>query len=104
MNINAMLKQAQGLQKKMEEVKAEILHMEYEGKSGGGLLSVVLKGDGKIKSVSIDSSLCNLSEKEVLEDLIVAAFNDAKDRFEKDSQDKMGGLMNNMMPGVKMPF
>ncbi|NDB82095.1 MAG: YbaB/EbfC family nucleoid-associated protein [Alphaproteobacteria bacterium] len=104
MNITDMLKQAQGLQKKMEEIKEEISQMEYHGKSGGGLVSIALKGDGKMKSVSLDPSLCVPAEKEVLADLIVAAFNDAKEKQDKDSQERMGNIMGGMVPGFKMPF
>ncbi|MDX1917430.1 MAG: YbaB/EbfC family nucleoid-associated protein [Rickettsiaceae bacterium] len=104
MNFNEVIKQAGDFQKKMEAMKQEMYNMEFEGKAGGGLVNVTLKGDGKIKFLKLDESLCNPSEKEVLEDLIVAAFNDAKEKHEKDSQARMGSLMGGFLPGFKLPF
>ena len=106
MNINQMLKQAQAMQKKMSELKDKMANAEYVGKSGGGLVSLTVTGDGQIRGVSIDKSLINPEEKEILEDLIVAAFNDAKNKVDSDSQTQLSSAFDGMglPPGFKMPF
>lgn len=105
MNINQLMKQAQAMQKKMQEFKDKMSDAEYTGKSGGGLVVIAINGESTLKSISIDPSLLQPSEKEMLEDLIVAAFNDAKSKLEADSQNQlssMGGM--GLPPGLKMPF
>ncbi len=105
MNINQLMKQAQSMQKKMQEFKDKMASSEYTGKSGGGLVSLVINGDTILKSISIDSSLLKESEKEMLEDLIVAAFNDAKNKLDSDSQNQLSGLGGmGLPPGFKMSF
>lgn len=104
MDINQLMKQAQAMQGKMKEMQKEIATKTYEGKSGGGLVSVVMSGEGKMNNVSIDPSLLKESEKEMLEDLIVAAHNDAKTKAEEDSKGKMSsafGDLGNLPPGLK---
>lgn len=105
-NINALLQQAQGMQKKMQEVQEEIANKEYYGKSGGGLVSITLNGRSEMKKVSIDPSLLKESEKEILEDLVLAAFNDVKNKVDADSQNSISDIFANMPlpPGIKMPF
>lgn len=106
MNINQLMKQAQEMQKKMASLKEKMAQAEYEGKSGGGLVTVVLTGESILKSISIDKSIIVAEEKEVLEDLIVAAFNDAKNKADDDSQNQLSSSMGGMgLPsGFKMPF
>lgn len=106
MNMMEMMKQAQSLQKKIEEAQNRANEIEAEGKSGGGLVSVLINGDKEVKKVSIDKSLISADEAEVLEDLLVAAFNDAKTKVEdavaKEMQAVAAGLP--LPPGMKLPF
>src|SRR6476620_7197377 len=98
-----MMKQAAQLQSKMQELQAELEQMEIEGAAGGGLVTVKLTGKGDLKAVKIDDSLMKPGEKEILEDLLVAAHADAKRKSEALLQDKMkeltGGLP--LPPGLK---
>tara|TARA_Y100000590_G_scaffold385620_1_gene457860 strand:- start:4203 stop:4526 length:324 start_codon:yes stop_codon:yes gene_type:complete len=105
-NIGNMMKQAQQIQKKMSEAQEKLKSIEVEGSSGGGMVKVISTAKGEIKKVSIDSSLMKDSEKEITEDLIVAAINDAKQKAESAAQEEMknitGGLA--LPPGMKLPF
>lgn len=103
---NDMMKQAAGLQKKMEDVQEEIAAMEAVGAAGAGLVKVVLNGKGFASSVSIDPKMFVEEDREVLEDLITAAINDAKAKLETDSQEKMRALTEGLPlpPGMKLPF
>src|ERR1700750_3331740 len=99
-----LMKQAAELKSKMEAMQAELDQLEVEGSSGGGLVSVKLSGKGEMKSVKIDNSLIKPEEKEIVEDLIVAAFGDARRKAEMLVQEKMkavtGGLP--LPPGLKL--
>ena len=105
-NISNMMKQAQQMQKKMAEVKEKLSSIEVEGVSGGGMVKVIASAKGDIKRVIIDDSLMKTEEKEMTEDLIVAAINDAKQKGEAVSQEEMkaitGGI--SLPPGMKLPF
>ena len=105
-NIGNMMKQAQQLQKKMAEAQEKLNSIQVEGSSGGGLVKVIATAKGDIKSIIIDDSLMIKEEKEMTEDLIVAAINDAKQKGEAASQEEMksvtGGI--SLPPGMKMPF
>ena len=105
-NIGNMMKQAQQLQKKMAEAQEKLDSIEVEGISGGGLVKVIATAKGNIKNIYIDDSLMIKEEKEITEDLIVAAINDAKQKGEIASQEEMksvtGGIP--LPPGMKMPF
>ena len=105
-NINNMMKQAQQLQKKMSEVQEKLNSIEVEGISGGGLVKVTATAKGDIKRITLDDSLLSKEEKEMTEDLIVAAINDAKQKGGAASQEEMkavtGGIP--LPPGMKMPF
>ena len=105
-NLGNMMKQAQQLQKKMSEAQDKLNDIEVEGSSGGGLIKVIATAKGNIKSIYIDNSLINLNEKEVLEDLIVAASNDAKKKGEAAAQEQMKSLTGGLPlpPGMKLPF
>ena len=100
------MKQAQEMQKKMKELQEGLANLEIEGSSGGGLVSVKVNGKGEVKKIKIDPSLMKPEETEILEDLIVAAFNEAKKKAEEASAEEMkkmpGGL--NLPPGFKLPF
>lgn len=106
MNIQQIMKQAQAVQKKVAEAQEKLANAEYEGLSGGNMLKVVINGKGELKSIKIDPSLIDPSDPEVLEDLIVAAFNNAK----KDADEAANGAMSSAMggmglpPGFKLPF
>ena len=87
-----LMKQAGQLQAKMQELQAELDTIEVEGSAGGGMVSVRLSAKGDLKGVKIDESLYKPSEKEILEDLLVAAHADARRKAEAVMQDKMKGL------------
>ena len=105
-NIGNMMKQAQEMQKKIAEVQEKLESIEVEGVSGGGMVKVISSAKGSIKSISLDPSLMNEKERDITEDLIVAAINDAKKKAEEATQEEMknvtGGL--SLPPGMKLPF
>lgn len=103
--IGNLMKQAQKMQAEMQKAQEELANMEVEGQSGGGLVKVVVNGQHACKRVSIDDSLLE-DDKDMLEDLVAAAINDASQRIEKASQERMAGLTAGMKmpPGMKMPF
>ena len=105
-NLGNMMKQAQQLQKKMAEAQNKLNDIEVEGTSGGGLIKVKATAKGIIKRISIDDSLIKQDEKEILEDLIVAAINDAKEKGEAAAQEEMKNLTGGLPlpPGMKLPF
>jgi len=87
-----MMKQAAQLQSKMQAMQDELGQIEVEGSSGGGLINVRISGKMEVKAVKIDPSLMKAEEREVLEDLLVTAFNDAKRKAETAMQEKMQSL------------
>lgn len=105
-NLGNLMKQAQQMQAKMGEMQAKMAELEVTGASGGGMLQVRLNGKYELKGIKIDKALVDPNDVEVLEDLIVAAFNDAKTKAETAMQDEMakltGGL--NLPAGMKLPF
>ncbi len=103
--IGKLMKQAQEMQANMKKAQEELANMEVTGQSGGGLVSVVMTGRHDVKRVSIDDSLMG-DDKEMLEDLMAAAVNDAVRQVERTSQDKMSGMTSGMdLPGgMKLPF
>jgi DNA-binding YbaB/EbfC family protein len=106
MNIQKMMQQAQAMQKKMEKLQEEIGNKTFTGTSGGGMVTVTINGKGILQSVRIDESLLNKDEKDVLEDLIVAAFNNAKKDADEESSSAISGAMGELSlpPGFKLPF
>jgi nucleoid-associated protein EbfC len=105
-NLGNMLKQAQELQAKMAEMQAKLNDVELDGSAGGGMVAVTLNGKGEMRRVKIDRTLVEPGEIEVLEDLVVAAFNDAKAKVEAHVQEEMGKLTGglNLPAGLKLPF
>jgi len=103
--IGNLMKQAQKMQEDMQKVQQEIAEMEIEGQSGGGLIKVVMNGRHELLKVAIDDSLVG-DDREMLEDLIAAAVNDATHKVETASKEKMGNLTNglNLPDGMQMPF
>ncbi len=106
MNINQLMKQAQVMQKKMKELQEEIAKKEFEGKSGGGLILVTMSGNGEMQKISIDPSLLKPEDREILEDLKIAAYNDAKAKADQESKSSMTGAFGNFggLPGMNLPF
>ena len=99
-----LMKQAAQLQSKMQEMQAELDTITVEGAAGGGMVSVMLSAKGDLKAVRIDPSLIKPEEKEIVEDLIVAAHADARRKAETVMQDKMKGLTGGLPlpPGMKL--
>lgn len=99
-----LMKQAQKMQADMQKAQEEIASMEVEGQAGGGLVKVIMTGRHELRRVTIDDSLMG-DDKEMLEDLVAAAVNDASQRVDSETQSRMGGITQGMnIPGLKMPF
>jgi|TARA_B110000438_G_scaffold300873_1_gene354311 DNA-binding YbaB/EbfC family protein len=100
-----LLSQAQKMQEKMKDTQEALKKIEVEGVSGGGVVKLVMNGDGDLKKIIIENSLLKES-KEILEDLIVAAHNDAKNKLKKKTSEEIskvtGGI--SLPPGFKLPF
>ena len=105
-NLGQMMKQAQEVQSKMTEMQDKLSKMEVIGVSGAGMIEVTLTGKNDVRKVKIDPSLIDPNDPEVLEDLIVAAFSDAKSKVEAKVSDKMSEMTGGMQlpPGFKLPF
>ena len=105
LNIQGLMKQAQIMQKKMQETQARLSQEEREGTAGGGLVKVTLNGKSEMKKISIDKSLVVADETDVLEDLIMAAYNDAHNKIDAMQEEGMkeatGGAN---FGGLKIPF
>tara|TARA_B100000676_G_C18085173_1_gene854441 strand:- start:59 stop:382 length:324 start_codon:yes stop_codon:yes gene_type:complete len=105
-NLGQLMKQAQEMQDKMAAMQESLGQIEIEGVAGAGLVKLTLNGKGEMRQLRIDPTLANPDEAEILEDLIVAAHNDAKGRLEarvqEETQKLMGGLP--LPPGMKLPF
>jgi DNA-binding YbaB/EbfC family protein len=99
-----LMKQATELKSKMEAMQAELDHIEVEGSSGGGLVTVRVTAKGELKSLKIDPSLIKPEDKEIIEDLIVAAHGEARRKAEAVLQEKMQGLTGGLPlpPGLKL--
>jgi DNA-binding YbaB/EbfC family protein len=105
-NLGNMLKQAQQMQARMQEMQARLEASVMEGQAGAGMVKVTLSGKGELKRVVIDPSLMEKDEREVLEDLIVAAHADAKAKVEAMMAEEMQKATSGMAlpPGMKLPF
>jgi nucleoid-associated protein EbfC len=103
-NFTEMMKQAQALQGRMADIQSELERTMVEGRSGGGMVVVTLTGKGDMAQVKIDPSLLKPEDAEILEDLIVAAHNDAKAKVEETMKEKMKSLTGGlpMPPGLKL--
>jgi DNA-binding YbaB/EbfC family protein len=99
-----LMKQAQQMQQNMQKAQEELANLEVEGQSGAGAVKVVMTCKHDVKRVSIDASV--MDDKEMLEDLVAAALNDANRRAEQTMQEKMSGFTAglNLPPGMKLPF
>ncbi|WKL19840.1 YbaB/EbfC family nucleoid-associated protein [Agrobacterium tumefaciens] len=105
-DIMGMMDKVKEMQAKMEKLQADIAALEVEGKSGGGLVTVKLNGKGSMLGLKIDPSLFKEDDVEILEDLIVAAHNDAKERAEAITAEKTKEITAGLPipPGMKLPF
>ena len=100
MNIQKMLKQAQQMQAKVQAAQSELEAEEAQGSAGGGSVKLSLSGKYDLKSLNIDSSIIDADDKEMLEDLIIAAYNDAKQKVDVLTKSKMDDATG----GMKLPF
>lgn len=105
-SLDDILKMAQNVQDELTKAQANLDTIEVEGASGGGLVKVRATAKGSIRGITIDDSLMNIDEKQMLEDLIVAAFNDARGKADAVSNAEMGKMTSGMQlpPGFKLPF
>ena len=105
-NIGQMMKQAQKMQAKMGELQERLANTEITGASGGGMVQVTLNGKSEMRSIKIDPALVDPDDVEVLEDLVVAAFNDAKAKAEAHMAEAMSELTGGLQlpPGMQLPF
>lgn len=105
-NLGDMMKQVQAMQTRMAEMQAKLERLTVTGQSGGGLVKVTLNGKGSMTGITVDASLLKADEKEILEDLIIAAHSDAKNKSEAMMAEEMksvtGGIA--LPPGMKLPF
>ena len=101
-----LMKQAQAMQAKMQELHAELERIEVEGQAGGGMVRVTLTAKGQMKALMIDDQLLKADEKVILEDLIIVAHEDARKKAERLMEEKMKGVTAGLAlpPGMKLPF
>ena len=104
-DLGNLMRQAQQMQETMKKAQADLATLEVTGEAGGGMVKVVLNGQHEAKRVTIDPRLL-AEEKDMLEDLLVAAYNDAVRKIAASTQEKYSGLMSglNLPPGMKLPF
>ena len=104
-NIGNMMRQAQALQANMQKAQAEIALLEVTGEAGGGMVKITINGRHEARRVQIEPAVFG-DDREMLEDLLTAALNDAVHKLEAASQAKMAGLMGGLQlpPGMKLPF
>lgn len=102
--IGNMMKQAQRMQEEMQKAQAELAEMEVTGQAGGGMVSVVMTGRHEVRRVTIDESVYD--DREMVEDLVAAACNDAVQKLEQMTQERMSNVTEgmNLPAGMKMPF
>lgn len=105
-NLGQLMKQAQEMQARMSEMQSRLEGIEITGGAGGGMVSATLTGKGELARVKIDPTLVDPKDVEILEDLIVAAHNDAKAKLEAKLAEEMGKVTGGMQlpPGLKLPF
>ncbi len=103
--LGGLMKQAQKMQEDMQKAQEEIANMEVTGEAGGGLVSVLMTGRHDLRRVNIDPSLME-EDKEMLEDLLAAAVNDAVRKIETETKERMSSMTSGMglPPGMKLPF
>ena len=104
--IGQLMKQAQEMQANLQKAQEEIAQVEVTGEAGGGMVSVTMTGRHEARRVAIDPALFEEGDREMIEDLVAAAINDAARKVEQATQEKMSGVAGgmNLPPGMKMPF
>lgn len=104
-DLMGLMKQAKVMQEKMEQAKAQIADLSAEGQSGGGLVCLTLSGEGHMQRLNIDPALIEKDDAEILEDLIIAAFHDAKVKLDQAQAETMKGAMGDiqLLPGMDFP-
>lgn len=105
-DVMGLMKQAQAMQARLGEIQAELEQMVVEGQSGAGLVRVSMSAKGQMKGITIDPSLLKEEEREILEDLIVTACEDARRKADRTAEDKMKAVTAGLPlpPGMKLPF
>ena len=100
-----MLSKAKEMKKKMEQVQESLKNIEVEGVSGGNLVKIILKGDYEMKSIVMDKNV-EKEKKEIINDLIIAAYNDAKDKLKKKTSEELAKatVLPNLPLDIKLPF
>ena len=101
MDINKLMQQAQAMQKQIEKMSDQLNQNEYEGSASNGLVKVTVNGENKVLAVDIDPSILNPEDKEMIEDLIMIAVNDAVGKADEDKKAKFGGMASSMGLPVK---
>ena len=106
MDIMGMMKKAQAVQAKMKDVQEELERLEVEGQSGGGMVKVTLTAKGQMKAIALDPSLLTPGDREMAEDLIIAAHADARAKADRLVEEKMQAVTAGLPlpPGMKLPF
>jgi len=105
LNIQNLMKQAQTMQKRLAEEQEKIAQEEVEGSSGGGMVKITINGKFVMTKINIDKSIINPDDAEILEDLILAAYNDAQAKADQKLSSSLGELTNGMnLGGLKLPF
>jgi DNA-binding YbaB/EbfC family protein len=100
-----MMKQVQQMQAKMEAIQAELEKAEVEGSAGGGMVRVIVSGKGELKTVTIDPEVVDPKDVEMLQDLIVAAMNQAREKSQEMQREQMSALTGGLnIPGMNLPF
>ena len=100
-----IMKQAQAMQENLKKAQEELARVEVVGNSGGGMVKVTMTCRHDVKKVEIDDTLMSEEDKEVLEDLVAAAVNDAVRKIEQETQEKMAGLTGGLnIPGLNLPY
>jgi DNA-binding YbaB/EbfC family protein len=100
-NMNQLMQQAQAMQEKIKRIQSELAAREYTGEAGGKMVLATLSGKGEPVSIKIDPSICNEGEVEILEDLVITAFKNAKKKLDADAENTMSSVVP---AGFKMPF
>ena len=103
--LGSLMKQAQQMQEQMQSAQEELSHLEVEGEAGGGMVRLTMTCRHEVRNIQVDDTLLG-EDKDMLEDILAAAFNDALRKVEKTTQDKMSGMTSgmNLPAGMKLPF
>jgi nucleoid-associated protein EbfC len=105
-DIMGLMKKAQAMQSKMKDVQEELERLEVEGQSGGGMVKITLNAKGQMKAIALDPTLMNPQDREMVEDLILAAHADARGKADRLAEEKMQAVTAGLPlpPGMKLPF